>query len=237
MTPATSGDQLHQLVQRRHFTAGEDVGAIGGRGVLAAEPKPFDEIVNVGEMVVDFAASQHRKPAARDAAKQLQQPAIAGSVDAARPDDRHFDAEALAGLSREPLAFELRLLVDVAGVERRVLVGRRMLDVAVDADRAAVHDAVDARPRRGLDQLADRGRVHRAIGRRRDAGLPIDRGDVVDDVDALERRLDGATDRGDRRRASSTPAASRSRAAARVTHQHANRVAAGQRARAPDVRP
>ena len=68
--------------------------------MLAAQPKPLDEIVDVGEMVVDLAAAQHRKPAARDAAKQLQQPAIARAVDAGGPDDRHLDAEALRRSSR-----------------------------------------------------------------------------------------------------------------------------------------
>ena len=47
-------------------------------------------------------------------------------------------------LARDPLPFELRLLIDVARPERRILVGRRMLDVAVHADGAAVHDAPHA---------------------------------------------------------------------------------------------
>src|SRR5262245_53524966 len=53
--------QLHQLIQRRHFPAGKDVRAVGCARNFAAESKPLDEIVNVGEMVVDLAASQHRK--------------------------------------------------------------------------------------------------------------------------------------------------------------------------------
>ena len=55
-----------------------------------------------------------------------------------------------------PLAFELRLLIDVAGRERRVFVGRRMLDVAVDADGAAVHHAPRAGALRQLDDACRR---------------------------------------------------------------------------------
>ena len=53
--------------------------------------------------------------------------------------------ESRARLARQALAFELRLLIDVARLERRVLVRRRMLDVAVHADRAAVHHAARRR--------------------------------------------------------------------------------------------
>ena len=88
-----------------------------------------------------------------------------------------------AAASRALLAFDLRALIDVAGPERRVFVRRRMLDVAVDADRAAVHDAADAGPCRLLDELANGRGVDRAIGVGREAGLPVDRGDVIDDVD------------------------------------------------------
>ncbi len=57
-TPATSAIERDQLVQRRHFPAREDVGAVGRRRVLAAQSKSFDEIVDVGEMVIDFAATR-----------------------------------------------------------------------------------------------------------------------------------------------------------------------------------
>ena len=55
-----------------------------------------------------------------------------------------LDASARAGFARETFAFELGFLIDVAGLERRVFVGRRVLDVAVNADRAAVHDTAYA---------------------------------------------------------------------------------------------
>ena len=62
-TPATSAISAMSSFERRDLAAGEDVGAAGGGGMLAAQPEAFDQIVNVGEMVVDLAASQDRKPA------------------------------------------------------------------------------------------------------------------------------------------------------------------------------
>src|SRR4051794_18136255 len=50
-------NRFDQLVQRSHFPARKDVRAVGCRGVLAAEPKAFDQIIDVGEMVVDFSRS------------------------------------------------------------------------------------------------------------------------------------------------------------------------------------
>ena len=155
-TPATLATMRDQLVQRRDLAAGQDVGAVRGRRVLAAQPKAFDEIVDVGQMVVDLAAAERDPAAPRDAAKQLQQPAIAGTVDAAGPRDRDLDAEPRARFAREPLAFELRLLIDVARPERRVFVGGRMLDIAVHADRAAVDHAAHAGAGGRFDELAAR---------------------------------------------------------------------------------
>ena len=57
-TPATLGDERDQLVQRRDLAARQDVGPIRGGRVLAAQPKPFHEIVDVGQMVVDLAAAR-----------------------------------------------------------------------------------------------------------------------------------------------------------------------------------
>jgi len=44
----------------------------------------------------------------------------------------------------ELFAEHLRLLIDIARTKRRVFVGRRMLDVAVHADGAALYDAANA---------------------------------------------------------------------------------------------
>ena len=77
-----------QLLQRRDLGPGKDVGPIGGRRMLAAEAEAFDEIVDVGQVIVDVAATEHRESAASDAPKQLQQSPIARTVDARGPDDR-----------------------------------------------------------------------------------------------------------------------------------------------------
>src|SRR6267143_2044961 len=71
--------QIDQLVQRRHFPAGEDVNPIRGRRMNAAQAKAFYEIVDEGQMVMDFARAERDPPPPRDPAKQPQQPAIAGS--------------------------------------------------------------------------------------------------------------------------------------------------------------
>ena len=59
-------------------------------------------------------------------------------------------------LAGDPLAFDFRDLIDVAGPQRRVFVRRRMLDVAMHADGAAMHDASDAGGRGGFDQMRRR---------------------------------------------------------------------------------
>ena len=192
------GNDGRHLVQRGHFMAGQDVGAIGRRRVFAAESKALDEIVDVGEMVVDFPAAQHRK-AAHGVPEQLQESAVARTVDAARPDNRDLDAEPRRGRPRPLFPFDFRPLIDVARPERRVLVRRRMLDVAVHAHRTAVHDATHAGARRLLDEVSDRDGVDGSIRLVRQTGLSIERGDVVDDLDALHRPADRRRRRADRR--------------------------------------
>ncbi len=73
-------------------------------GCVAAQAEAVDEIVDVGEMVVDLAAAEDVEAAPRDAAKQLQQAAIAGPVDAGRPDDDDLDAGFAPRLARATLS-------------------------------------------------------------------------------------------------------------------------------------
>ena len=160
----------------------------------------------------------------RDAAKQLQKPAIAGAVDPGRAHDHQLDAAVTRPIAGALLAFELRDLIDVARPERRVLVGRRMLDVAVHANGAAVHDAADAGPRAGVDDRPWRFGVHLSISRLGQARLPVERGDVVDDVHAVHDaeeivgRLQIANDR-------FHPGERRERCLRGAPHQDADRVA------------
>ena len=162
----------------------------GGR-VRPAQAEPVHEVVDVGQMVPDVAAAEDDEAAPRDAAKELQQPPIAGAVDPGRPHHHELDAGVRGRAPRHALPFELRLLVDVTRAQGRILVGRRVGDVAVDADGAAVDDALDAGRAGGFDQGADRGRVDRAIEAVVESSGAVQRGDVVDDVDAG----DGARER------------------------------------------
>src|SRR2546425_7755170 len=134
-------------------------------------------------MVVDLAATQNRK-AADNIFEELQEATIPWPINAGRPRNRHVDAEPIAGLPRQTLPLELCHLIEVARPERCVLVGRWMLDVAVDAHGTAVDDASDAGARRAFDQAADRCRVYGAVRVSRDGSRSIDRRDVVDNLDA-----------------------------------------------------
>src|SRR5262249_28252198 len=116
--------------------------------------------------------------------KQLQQPAIAGTVNTRRSRDRHFDAQTPSGFAYQVLAFELGDLIDVARLQRRIFARGRTGDVAVDADGAAVDDAACAPARCGLDDLRRPARVDGAVDVVRDARLTVNRRDVVDDLDA-----------------------------------------------------
>ena len=57
----------------------------------------------------------------------------------------------------------------------------------------------DAGARRGLDELADRGGVDGAIGVGRNARLPVDRRDVIDDVDSRDGGVERRRGRAGRR--------------------------------------
>ena len=86
------------------------------------------------------------------------------------------------------LPFELRLLVHVAGPERRIFIRRRVLDVAVDADGAAMDDPPRAAGFRRFDHRPHGRRVDRSILVVGEARLPIDRGDVIDDLHTVAPR-------------------------------------------------
>ena len=157
-------------------------------GTVAAQAKAFDEIVDVREVIEDPPVAENDEPAAGDAAKQLEQPAIAGTVDARGPRDHDLDAGPRAASRAMRSPFELRVLIDVARPERRVFVRRRMLDVAVNADGAAVDDAsrAAALARRSMTVPTAAALTARYSSSRK-PGLPIDRGDVVDDLGAVGR--------------------------------------------------
>src|SRR5690606_38868514 len=88
-------------------------------------------------------ADRDHRPPAREL-EELQETRVAGSVHRRRPQHRDLDAVSSAELEREALSVRLGPLVDADGPDRMGFVGRRSVDAAVDAARAAVHDAPDA---------------------------------------------------------------------------------------------
>jgi hypothetical protein len=155
--------------------------------MLAAQPESLDQIVDVGQMVMDLAAAERDPLTARHASEQFQQASIARAIDPGRPRDGHLHTGTCGRLAGNALRFELGLLIDVAGLERRIFAGGRTFDVAVDADRAAVNHSSNPAAGRCFDQRADGCGVDRAVGFGRQAGLTVDRRDVVNDVDPGRR--------------------------------------------------
>ena len=147
-TRASAAISRHQLVERRDLAAGQDVGAVGGGGHFAAKPKPLHEVIDVCQMIEDVSGPEHDKSPPRHATKQLEQAAIARSIDAGRPCDRDGEPRARGCLTRDALSFDLGLLINIAGPQRCVFIRGRMLDVAVHAHRAAMHHPCARRPPR-----------------------------------------------------------------------------------------
>jgi hypothetical protein len=149
-----------------------------------------DEVVDERQVIKDLAVAENDEAPASDAAKKLQQSTIARSVDAGRPRDDDLHAGLARSNSGDVFSFELCLLIDVTRPERRVLICWWMFDVTMDADGAAVHDALRTTGFGRLDDRANRRRIHRAVLLFAKAGLAVDGGDVIDDVDGLGRSLD-----------------------------------------------
>ncbi len=106
LDPKLGGDQLDEPGQRRVLGSGEDVGAPRGARRRAAQLEPAHEVADVGEVIEDLPRAEHRKAAARQAAKHLQEAKIARAVDADRP--RHDDLEPAAAARTPTRAARLR---------------------------------------------------------------------------------------------------------------------------------
>ena len=153
----------------------------------AAPHDAVDQIVDVDPVIERPAVADHREAAALDAAKQLEKAQVAGAVDAGRPEDRDGQA-ALGHVARgDPLAFELGFLIRIARRERRILGRRRLLDVAVHADRAAMHEAADACLDRRIEQVLHRRSVDLPEQPGLDPLLPVQRSDMINQIDAAHR--------------------------------------------------
>ena len=231
-----SRNQCHQLVEGRDLSARQDVRPVCGSRHFAAQPEAFDEVIDVRQMIKDVPRAQHHKSPPRNAPEQLQQPAIAWAVDARRTRDRDRHPRTRRRIASDALAFDFRHLINIAGPQRRVFVGGRMLDVAMHANRAAVDNPPNAGRGGGIDQIAHGRGVDRAVRGRRNAGLPVYGGDVIDHFDvaygARKRRtiLERADHRFDAR---GFQIASLLGSGARVPGRHI----LGARAYAPDGRP
>jgi hypothetical protein len=123
----------------------------------------------------------------RDPAEQFKQSTISRSVDAGRPGDSVLNTSPAGGVASRLFAFKLTSLIDIAGPERSVLVCWWMLDIAVNADRAALYDSRHARFGAHLNKRTNRVDVDSPILRLGDADLSIHCRNVVDDVDAIDR--------------------------------------------------
>jgi hypothetical protein len=141
-------------------------------------------------VIKDAAVAKDDEAAARDPAEQLQETTIAGTIDAGRPRNDDVDSRVARGFACDDLSFELRLLLNVAGPERRVFIRRRALDVAVDTDGAAVDDPPGTACLRRFDHRPHGRRVDRSILVAGKARLPVDRGNVIDDLHAVRRALE-----------------------------------------------
>ncbi len=168
--------------------------------------------------------AEHHEAPARDGAEELEEPQVAGSVDARGSD--HGEREIVLALERESelLALALRLLIDVARHVRPALVRRGVGDVAVHAHRADVHEAAHALRARRLEEVPRAVHVHLAVAAVPDAGLAKRRGEMKDHFATARRSGHGAPvgdvafdqlDVGGEQRAG----------ARRVTGQHAHAVA------------
>src|SRR5438105_5870880 len=111
---------------------------------------------------------------------------IAGTVDAGRPQDHPVEALAYDFVEGE-LPFPLRLLIVVLGSDRRVLVGRRVHDVAVNAFGRAIDDSAHAGTMRLLRDDARTLHVHAPVDGLRHVDLTERGGDVLHDLHAFDR--------------------------------------------------
>ena len=88
-----------------------------------------------------------RQIAGDHAAKELEQAAIAWTVDACGTRDGHGQSVRCAATTRDALPFNFRFLINIAGPKRCIFVRGRMLDVAVHANRTACTTVALPRPR------------------------------------------------------------------------------------------
>ena len=184
-------DLHHEFLQRRGLVAGDDVGSAFGLGRFPCQPQPLVQVVHVHHLEVGRAVPQEPEPAARDAADQLVEPAVARPVDRAWPDHREGHPYSPRGLAGHLLTFELGLLVDVPRMQRGVLGGRMVArHVAMHPHGTAMDYAAHAGRGARLEQKTGRVDVDRAVLAVRHAGSAKHRREMVDQVHPGHRLVD-----------------------------------------------
>jgi hypothetical protein len=124
------------------------------------------------------------------ALRELQEALLERAVDCGRAQADDLQAEFPGPAHGDLFALELALLIDVVWLDRRLLGRRRMLDMTIDADGRAVHEALNLPACRPLDEVADALDIDLEVHFVRDVRRPIERRHVVDDLDAVERALE-----------------------------------------------
>ena len=118
-----------------------------------AEHEGVDQVVDVERVIERLAVAEHREGAAGDALEDHEEAlGIAGTVDGRGTQDHRLHLAA-GELLDQRLGLVLGALVVVGRLDRRVLVRRRMVHVAVHAAGAAVDELPDPGPDRGLEHV------------------------------------------------------------------------------------
>ena len=147
-------DSFDELLDLDVVLVGDQVGlAVADLGRHGRD-ECVDEVVDVERVVQRPAVAEHRKDAARDALEDHEEPlGVAGAVDGGRPQDRRAQAGGGSTRAKRTARPRTSLLVVVGRLDRRVLVGGRIVDVAMHAAGAAVDDFLDAGASGGVSTL------------------------------------------------------------------------------------
>ncbi len=121
--------------------------------MLHHSAKPVDQIVYVHGVKILFAGAHCEESAFREHLEHLQHAEIPRTIHRARPDDD--DLHVRVGHHPPACAFglELRLLVQIARIERGFLVFRGLAHVAVNANGRAVDESADSRAARCIQRV------------------------------------------------------------------------------------
>src|SRR5690606_15834542 len=144
------------------------------------ELEPRDEIVDIDRMMLVRAAADDRHDAGVHKPEELHETAVARAVRLGDPDDGPL--QPVASLGDRALGLELREPIDVLGPRDRRLVEPPVPSGTVNADRAAVDEALDAGLLADVEQIPSAAHVHRAEIVDADVGLVLRRREMKDRI-------------------------------------------------------